>query len=131
MNFSRDFNNLFKWCGLLSILLATQLAAQPVEKYSIAKTDNGFVRTNVETGHTSLCTLTENQLICRASADEIRAFEETNAKLRLKIMKLEEEASKGFDFSDSENVDKALDMMQGFMSRFKDMAQDLSEGAQN
>lgn len=121
----------------VSLLMAglTQVPAlgQTVEKYSIAKTEDGFVRTNVETGHTSLCSLTEEQLICRASIDEIRAFETTNQQLQDrisilegKISKIEEDAKKTLSLTKPEELDQAMDLMEGFMTRFFDMAKNLN-----
>lgn len=89
------------------------------------------------TGHTSLCTLSEDQLICRASIDEIQAFEQSTQQLQDRIQSLEaqitameESEKKGFDLSNSEEIDKAMDVMEGFMTRFFDMAKNLKNDDQ-
>ena len=130
-NFKR-FSVTLIACTICIPAVLSSVNAEPLEQYAIAKTKDGFVRTNVATGHTSICTLTQSTLICRASIDEIRAFEDTNEQLQKRISTLEAklaEIDKGsknkLDFAESEDLDKAMDMMEGFMTRFFDMAKNL------
>lgn len=130
-NFKKFFSTLLVSTVWVPTILSS-VEAEPLEQYSIAKTDTGFVRTNVATGHTSICTLTESNLICRASIDEIRAFEDSNLQLQkridtleAKLIEFETRSKNRFDLTESEDLDKAMDMMEGFMTRFFDMAKNL------
>ena len=64
-------------------------AAEVEERYSITRTVDGFIRTDVNTGQTSICTEKDGQLICRMAADDRQAYEADIAALETKIDSLE------------------------------------------
>lgn len=102
-----------------------------IERYSIAKTDDGFVRTDSQTGHTSLCTLRETQLICRASADERQAFEESITRLEARIAALEQAPAitPSPKMPTEEQMDEAFSTMEGFVQRFFSMIEEIKPEA--
>lgn len=102
-----------------------------VERYSIAKTDEGFIRTDSQTGRTSMCTLRERQLICRASADERQAFEETIARLEARIAEFEQASSDKprSNLPTDEEMDQVFDTMESFVQRFFSMIEEIKPEA--
>ncbi|PWV99872.1 hypothetical protein DFR52_10371 [Hoeflea marina] len=80
----------------LALLLALLLAAGPTlaqdglaNRFTMQKTENGFVRLDTQTGEMSLCTEAEGGIVCRMAADERRAFEEQFASLSGRVAALE------------------------------------------
>jgi hypothetical protein len=68
---------------------STAVLAEEIERYALERTAGGYVRTNVATGETSVCTEKGDQLICRLAADDRQAYEADISKLQAKIDSLE------------------------------------------
>lgn len=132
MTYFKSFLTTLSLIAMSNFASLPSAEAEMIEQYSIVKTESGFVRTNLTNGHTSLCKITNTSLICRASADEVRAFEQTNQELQSRIdrlearlAELERKPNNRLDLTQSEDLDKAMDLMEGFMTRFFDMAKNL------
>jgi multidrug resistance efflux pump len=69
------------------------LAGEPMERFSITSTDDGYVRTDSATGATSKCTETEGQLVCRLAVDDRQAYEADIAALAAKVDSLDKRIS--------------------------------------
>ena len=63
----------------LALLISAQAFSQePIaNRFTMEKTENGFVRMDTLTGEMSICSEKADQLVCRLAADERRAFEQT------------------------------------------------------
>ena len=65
------------------------LATGTEERFSITRTDDGFIRTDAATGAVSKCTETAGQLVCRMAADDREAYDASIADLETNIDSLE------------------------------------------
>ncbi len=80
---------------LATILLASPLAAENHDnRYSITKTDNGFLRMNKKTGTVSLCTANGSALTCRMGADERHAYQQEIDAINTKLGALQNRMAK-------------------------------------
>ena len=68
---------------------ATAVLAEETQRYSLQRTADGYVRTDTETGATSICTEKGDQLVCRMAADDRQAYEADIAALEAKVDSLE------------------------------------------
>jgi hypothetical protein len=115
----------------VSLLLAMPHAvAADTERFSIAKTAEGYVRVDAVSGETSLCTETSGQLICRLAADdrtayvtEIDGMNQRLADLEKRIAILEGKGASGLPGQalspqSEEEFSTSLDRMEQFFRRF-------------
>lgn len=122
---------------MLSLAQSTT-SQSPAPRYSIAKTENGFVRVDGETGKLSFCSEREGKLTCRMAADERSAYqselEAMNArlaKLESRLAKLEAKpaepntAKRKSMLPDDEELDQALKFADKAMRRFFGLVQEL------
>jgi hypothetical protein len=125
-------------CVSAFTLVATvqAFAEEPASnRYTMEKTDNGFVRLDTRTGEMSICTEQAGQLVCRLAADERRAFEDTLSELSARVENLESrldtlalpEDSMGTEIPDEEELDRALGAMEKMMRRFFGMVEELQK----
>lgn len=100
-------------------------------RYTIERTDNGFVRLDIQTGEMSMCTEKSGQLVCRLSADERRAFEEALSDLSARVEALERGVDPvvppedGLGIPDKAELDRAIGAMEKMMRHFFGMVEDL------
>ncbi|MEM5471461.1 hypothetical protein WNZ14_06960 [Hoeflea sp. AS60] len=119
--------------SVLALIAPAQAFSQETvaSRYTMEKTDNGFVRLDTETGEMSICTQKADQLVCRLAADERRAFEETLSDLSARVETLESRldalapAGDGADMPDEAELDRAIGAMEKMMRRFFGMVDDL------
>ena len=131
----------------LPMSAGAQSATEPVlnPRYSITKTENGFVRVDNETGNLSFCSQQDGKLTCRLAADEraayqsgIDAMSERLATLEARLKTLESKAPevdsakrKSIVPSDEE-LDQALKFANKAMRRLfglvKELKQDFESG---
>lgn len=117
----------------LALLMSGQAIAQePIaNRFTMEKTENGFVRMDTLTGEMSICSEKSGQLVCRLSADERRAFEETLSDLSARVAALEQRLdtvappSGTEDIPDEAELDRALGAMEKMMRRFFGMVEEL------
>jgi flagellar motility protein MotE (MotC chaperone) len=121
--------------ALAAVLLAAPAHAQDAERYTLQKTEDGYIRMDDETGEISICKQRSGQLVCTIAADERTAFqdelerlESEIAALERRITALEEARSPRRDGETSEEeFDKALGFMERFFRRFMDIVKDLEK----
>ena len=77
----------------LTAAFATSAVAEETQRYNLQRTADGYVRTDMETGATSICTEKGDQLVCRMAADDQQAYEADIAALEAKIDSLEKRLS--------------------------------------
>lgn len=119
-------------------------AQEPIaNRFTLEKTENGFIRMDTRTGEMSICSEKAGQLVCRLAADERRAFEETLSDLSDRVAALEQRLELEAPGSlpgnsqdaipDEAELDRALDamnkMMRGFFGMVEDLRKEFDEGA--
>lgn len=110
--------------------------AEDLERYSLEKTGEGYVRMDKQSGQMSICRETDGQLVCRLAADERDAYETAAAllgkrldTLEQRLAALENGAPKPRNVLPSEEeFDKTLSMMERFMRRFMGVVKELEGG---
>ena len=121
-------------CGPASALLVSgqAIAQEPIaNRFTMEKTESGFVRMDTLTGEMSICSEKAGQLVCRLSADERRAFEETLSDLSDRVAALEQRLetvappSGTNGIPDDAELDRALGAMEKVMRRFFGMVEEL------
>ena len=98
-------------------------------RYTLEKSDTGFVRLDRQTGAVTLCTETEGTLTCRMAADERAAYDEDLARLETRIEALEKQladgrALKGGDLPSDAEIDRSIGIMERFMRAFFNLVQE-------
>lgn len=107
----------------LLAMSATAAHAQTA-RFALEKTDDGFVRMDTETGQMSVCTLTNDQLVCKMAADERSAFDADIAALEDRVAALEQGRGQGAlavpegELPSEQEFEQTLDYMERFMNRF-------------
>lgn len=102
---------------------ATTAAAQTA-RYTVEKTDDGYVRMDTQTGQMSVCSLTGNQMVCKMAADERAAFDADIAALQDRVAALERRlGGAGGDVRENDlptegEFEQTMDYMERFMNRF-------------
>jgi hypothetical protein len=121
------------------VAFAAPAPAGDAERFSIAETAQGYVRTDVATGETSLCTLQGDKLICRLAADDrdaymsdIEALQQRLSELEGRVSALEGKPSQmpSGDAQPSETpqeFSESLDRMEQFFRRFMGIVKDFQD----
>lgn len=121
--------------SVLALSITTGASAQEPgsSRYTLERTENGFVRLDTRTGEMSICTEKAGQLVCRLAADERRAFEETLSDLSARVEALENRlnalspAEQDTGIPDEAELDRALSAMEKMMRRFFGMVEELQK----
>ncbi len=118
--------------ALVLLMSGPALSQEPIpNRFTMEKTENGFVRLDTQTGELSICSEKSGQMVCRMSADERRAFEETLSDLSARVAALEQRLDalappSGLqDIPDEAELDRALSAMEKMMRRFFGMVEEL------
>ena len=119
-----------------AVALTLPAAAQEAERYSLQKTENGYVRMDNRTGAMSICTEQSAQLVCRPAADERDALQDDIAALQDKLATIEArvaslEASKtplSEQLPDEAEFEKTMTYMERFFRRFMGIVKDFEAG---
>lgn len=114
------------FAALVASALATPAAlAQDADtaRYSLEKSDSGFVRLDRQTGAVTLCIEADGTLTCRMAADERAAYDADLARLETRVQALEKQMADGTPAqsgnlpSDAE-IDRSIGIMERFMRAF-------------
>ncbi|MCY0093406.1 hypothetical protein [Hoeflea ulvae] len=122
---------LFSASALTLILSGQAFAEEPLaSRFTMEKTENGFVRMDTATGEMSICTERSGQLVCRLATDERRAFEESLTELSARVTALETrldslESAGETEIPDEAELDRAIGAMEKMMRRFFGMIEEL------
>lgn len=135
--------------GVLTIMVPTIMVlstpaafaqSEPSNRYTMAPTENGFVRLDTVTGAMSLCSRGRHGWQCRVMGSnedaqqhrEIEALKSENAELRSELLRLERRLSElarrdaspqnvpEFELPKEEDVDKAVDYLEGMIRKFRE-----------
>ena len=106
------------------------------DRYTLEKTQNGYVRMDTETGAMSICQERGNQLVCRTAADEREAHDGEVDRLRARVEALEERVAtlekspvlqpRNLLPSDEE-FERSLGYMERFFRKFMDIVRDMDK----
>lgn len=120
--------------ALVLLMSGPAVSEEPIaNRFTMEKTENGFVRLDTLTGEMSICTEKAGQLVCRLSADDRRAFEESLSDLSARVTELEsrlelmDPPSAIAEAPDEAELDQALDAMEKMMRRFFGMVEELQK----
>jgi hypothetical protein len=117
----------------LSLVGAQVFAQDDTDRYTLEKTDRGYVRMDRRTGEISLCEERSGQLVCKLAADERAAFQDDTERLEAAIEALEERVAKlesglaakpGDALPTEEEFEKTMGYMERFLRRFMGIAKD-------
>ncbi len=124
-----------------SLLLALAFAIPPAfplpvlaqdganDRYSLEKSESGFVRLDRQTGAVTLCTEAEGTLTCRMGADERAAYDADLARLEKRVEALERQVAGGRPaeirpLPDDAEIDRSIGIMERFMRAFFNLVQE-------
>ncbi len=111
-------------------------AQDATERYTLEKTDQGYIRMDKSTGEMSVCEITGNQMVCRMGADDRKAFESELDTLTTRIDALEKKvvaleaappASAAGRLPDDAEMEQTFTFMEKFFRRFMGIAKDLEQ----
>jgi len=123
--------------GLAVLSLATPAAVAQeanAERYTLEKSDSGFVRLDRQTGAVTLCTEDQGTLTCRMAADERAAYDEDLARLEKRVEALERQladgtAARSGELPSDAEIDRSIGIMERFMRAFFNLVQEF-QGAE-
>ncbi|MEC9461812.1 MAG: hypothetical protein VX601_01465 [Pseudomonadota bacterium] len=118
--------------GLAVLSLATPAAVAQeanAERYTLEKSDSGFVRLDRQTGAVTLCTEDQGTLTCRMAADERAAYDEDLARLEKRVEALERQladgtAARSGELPSDAEIDRSIGIMERFMRAFFNLVQE-------
>ena len=118
---------------LLVAIITSFAAHAETGRFVMEETDEGYVRMDTQTGSISICTIENNQLVCKMAADERAALNQDLAKLEDRIIILEKRIEnampviEGNELPTEEEFERGLGYMEKFMRRFMGIARELDE----
>lgn len=140
--------------GVLTLMLSTASAAfaqsDTNSRYTMTPTENGFVRLDTVTGAVSLCSRGSRGWFCSVMGSnedasekrEIENLKAENAELRSEILRLEQRLSElrrrgssdlspqavpQFELPKEEDVDEAVDYLEGMIRKFRERFENFGE----
>ena len=122
--------------AFLASALSFPAMAQDTDRYTMEKSDNGYVRMDRKTGEMSICEERSGQLVCKLAADERSAFQDEVDRLQDRLSGLEKRVAEIETASrlnpnallpDEESFEKSLGYMERFFRRFMDIVKDLDQ----
>lgn len=120
--------------AVVAIFVVGPSSAQE-ERYSLERTDTGYVRMDRQTGEMSICTETSGDLVCRKASDErddgddlgeIRRLRQRIDVLETRLSALEAAPPKD-ELPSEETVEQTLSIMERFFRRFVGIMQDIEK----
>lgn len=122
--------------AFLASALSFPAMAQDTDRYTMEKSDNGYVRMDRKTGEMSICQERSGQLVCKLAADERSAFQDEVDRLQDRLSGLEKRVAEIETASrlnpnallpDEESFEKSLGYMERFFRRFMDIVKDFDQ----
>lgn len=122
----------------LAFAIAFSGSAFAADRYTIEKTEDGYVRLDTQTGEMSICKESGTELVCRAAADERAAMDSEIERLSTRLGVIEKrltalESSSILQPGDllpsEEQLDKSFDTMEKFFRRFMEVMRDVEKDA--
>lgn len=131
-------NMLFATVALFAVAVAIPAKAEDAQRYTIEKTDKGYVRMDTQTGEVSVCEESGTQLVCRVAPDERKALQDEIARLDDKVASIEERlgtlekstiVNPGAILPSDEELNRSFDTMEKLMRRFMTIMKDSGKDA--
>ena len=99
------------------------------DRFTLEKSESGFVRLDRQTGAVTLCTEADGTLTCRMAADEGAAYDADLARLEKRVEALEKQiaegaAAKGGELPSDAEIDRSIGIMERFMRAFFNLVQE-------
>lgn len=99
------------------------------DRYTLEKSESGFVRLDRQTGAVTLCTEADGTLTCRMAADERAAYDADLARLEKRVEALEKQIAEGMATKSGElpsdaEIDRSIGIMERFMRTFFGLVQE-------
>lgn len=99
------------------------------DRYTLEKSESGFVRLDRQTGAVTLCTEADGTLTCRMAADERAANDADLARLEKRVEALEKRVAEGTAAKSGElpsdaEIDRSIGIMERFMRTFFGLVQE-------
>ncbi|MFL0694212.1 MAG: hypothetical protein ACJLUP_19685 [Agrobacterium tumefaciens] len=99
------------------------------DRFTLEKSESGFVRLDRQTGAVTLCTEADGTLTCRMAADEGAAYDADLARLEKRVEALEKQigegaAAKGGELPSEAEIDRSIGIMERFMRSFFGLVQE-------
>lgn len=131
--------------SLVALAAPAVFAQSDSTRYTMAPTDDGFVRLDTVTGAMSLCSKDDAGWSCKPMANgeknsqsEIDKLKSENAGLRAELQRLEDEFIDGkqglngapkpeFKLPSEEEVDQAVDYLEGMIKKFRERFENFGE----
>ncbi|WP_425340425.1 hypothetical protein [Ciceribacter sichuanensis] len=107
-------------------------------RFSLEKTDSGFIRLDRRNGALTLCQEKDGTLTCRMAADERAAYEEELDRLEKRVAALEKKqgegqplARSGENLPSDEEVERSIGIMERFMRSFFGLVEEFKQREEN
>lgn len=106
------------------LALSASAAWAQTARFTVEKTEDGYVRMDTETGQMSVCSVTGNQMVCKMAADERAAFDADIVALEDRVAALEQRLAQtalegeGSGLPSEGEFEQTMDYMERFMNRF-------------
>ncbi|MEL6920598.1 MAG: hypothetical protein AAFO77_06175 [Pseudomonadota bacterium] len=120
-----------------AIVFAAPAAAE-TGRFVLETTDTGYVRMDTQSGDMAFCVEDDNQIICRAAADERAAFQQQLDALEDRVDALEAAMGSGITvmpqngeggLPSEEEFERGLDYMERFLNRFRGIVEGFETNA--
>lgn len=107
-------------------------------RFSLEKTDSGFIRLDRRNGALTLCQEKDGTLTCRMAADERAAYEEELDRLEKRVAAIEKKqgegqppARSGENLPSDEEVERSIGIMERFMRSFFGLVEEFKQQEEN
>lgn len=114
-------------------LAATAGASAQDERYTLERTEEGYVRMDTRTGRMSICTERSGQLVCRLAVDDRDAYQDDLDALQARLTAIEErlsalEGAPAAGLPGEDEFEQGLGYMERFFRRFMDLVKEFEGG---
>ncbi len=110
------------------ILLSAPALAQEAPRYTMTPIEGGVIRLDTQTGLISTCKLNGADLVCRGATDDRAGLQEEIDRLNKENGALKQQLATrtpALQLPDDKEVDRAFDLFDRFVRRFKGIVEDL------
>lgn len=112
----------------LALAVPTGAAAQE-DRYTLERTEDGYVRMDTRTGQMSICSERAGQLVCRLAVDDRDALQDDLEALQSRLTAVENRLSAlegvpAAGLPSEDEFEQGLSYMERFFRRFMDMVKE-------
>lgn len=119
---------------VLLALAATTGASAQEDRYTLERTQDGYVRMDTRTGRMSICSEKSGQLVCRLAVDDRDALQDDLDALQARLAAVENrlsalEGAPAAGLPSEDEFEQSLSYMERFFRRFMDMVKEFDSDA--